>query len=206
MADRQSLRSWITLLRCNNIAQMPHPRKSAFSPGTVLPLSLLRCFIAASLAGKTLCAFAGVSFISSSAGFMLHVSGDGAVISNWGAQSPVQGFSGFGQVHLAGRCLTGRKTGSNCDGKAAAGATMPRFGRCRAAPWSTKWRCARTLMVPRRTAHASWVTPVADHRASAGIRTMSTAHATSPRASPTPTHARHSCAPPRAPRLGRTSA
>ena len=92
---------------------MPHPRKSGLSPGTVLPLSLLRCFIAASLAGKTVCAFASVSFISSSAGFMLHVSGDGAVISNWGAQSPVQGFSGFGQVHLAGRCLTGREIGAD---------------------------------------------------------------------------------------------
>ena len=74
-------------------------------------LTLLRSFIAVSLAVTALTAGAGVSYLSSSAGYLLHVSGDGAVISNWGGQSPVQGYSGFGQVHLTGRCLTGKESG-----------------------------------------------------------------------------------------------
>ncbi|MBC7380104.1 MAG: RICIN domain-containing protein [Burkholderiaceae bacterium] len=52
-----------------------------------------------------------MSYISPSAGYVLHAAGDGAVIANWAAQAPLQGFSGFGQVHLAGRCLTGKASG-----------------------------------------------------------------------------------------------
>ena len=52
-----------------------------------------------------------MSYLSSSAGYVLNASGDGAVITNWGAQPPVQGFSGFGQVLLGGRCLTGKESG-----------------------------------------------------------------------------------------------
>lgn len=76
-----------------------------------MPLTLLRVLIAALFAGTAVCAGAGVSYLASSGGYVLHVSGDAVVIVNWGAQSPVQGFSGFGQVHLGGRCLTGKQSG-----------------------------------------------------------------------------------------------
>jgi hypothetical protein len=76
-----------------------------------LRLTLLHVLTAALLTGTAARAGAGVSYIASSGGYVLHMSGDGAVIASWGDQSPVQGFSGFGQVHLGGRCLTGKQGG-----------------------------------------------------------------------------------------------
>lgn len=67
---------------------------------------------------------------------MLHVSGDGAVISHWGVQSPVQGFAGFGQVHLAGRCLTGKESGQQL-----------RWEGCRGGDKAQVWSLSRGALV-----------------------------------------------------------
>ncbi|CAN5575704.1 hypothetical protein BH11PSE7_BH11PSE7_26170 [soil metagenome] len=84
---------------------------ASFNRKPPLNLALFRAFAAASLAGTAVCAQAGVTYIASSGGYVLHASGDSAVIASWGGQSPLQGFSGFGQVHLGGRCLTGKESG-----------------------------------------------------------------------------------------------
>ncbi|TFY97734.1 ricin-type beta-trefoil lectin domain protein [Ramlibacter humi] len=49
-----------------------------------------------------------VNYISSSSGYMLHMSGNSAVTANWQGQAPIQGFSGYGTIQVNGRCLTGR--------------------------------------------------------------------------------------------------
>ena len=67
---------------------------------------------------------------------LLHVSGDGAVIFSWGAHSPVQGFSGFGQVHLAGRCLTSKERGQQL-----------RWEGCRGGDKAQVWSLSRGTLV-----------------------------------------------------------
>ena len=50
----------------------------------------------------------GIGYISSSSGYVLHMSGSTAVTADWKGQAPIQGFSGYGQIKMDGRCLTGR--------------------------------------------------------------------------------------------------
>lgn len=67
--------------------------------------------IGAALVLSGVCAVAhasGIGYISSSSGYMLHMSGSTAVTADWKGQTPIQGFSGYGQIKMSGRCLTGR--------------------------------------------------------------------------------------------------
>jgi Ricin-type beta-trefoil lectin domain len=50
----------------------------------------------------------GIGYISSSSGYLLHMSGSTAVTADWKGQAPIQGFSGYGQIKMNERCLTGR--------------------------------------------------------------------------------------------------
>lgn len=49
-----------------------------------------------------------VAYLSSSGGYMLHNSGGTAVTADWRGQSPLEGFSGYGQIRLNGQCLGGK--------------------------------------------------------------------------------------------------
>lgn len=55
---------------------------------------------------------AAVGYIATPGGLLLHANGDEAVLVPWNRQSPIQGFSGYGRIHLEGRCLTGRGEGA----------------------------------------------------------------------------------------------
>src|SRR4051812_18107146 len=57
-------------------------------------------------------AHAAVGYIATAGGLLLHANGDEAVLTAWTGQSPIQGFSGYGRIHLEGRCLTGRTEGA----------------------------------------------------------------------------------------------
>ena len=48
-----------------------------------------------------------VQYLSSSTGFVLHRSGNTAVVSQWAGQKPIEGFTGYGQIKMDGVCLTG---------------------------------------------------------------------------------------------------
>ena len=54
---------------------------------------------------------AAVGYIATPGGLLLQASGEDAVLAPWNRQSPIQGFSGYGRIHLEGRCLTGRGEG-----------------------------------------------------------------------------------------------
>lgn len=71
---------------------------------------LLRAACIASLF-TTSFAHAAVGYIAAPGGELLQASGDDAVLAPWNRQSPIQGFSGYGLIHLEGRCLTGRAEG-----------------------------------------------------------------------------------------------
>lgn len=61
------------------------------------------------LASATLVAHADpIAYIATWRGHMLHMSGSTAVTADWRGQTPISGFSGYGQVQMNGRCLTGR--------------------------------------------------------------------------------------------------
>jgi hypothetical protein len=70
--------------------------------------------------GSALANANGISYLSSSAGYMLHRSNNNiAVTSNWQGQSPMASFSGYGTIQMDNRCLTGRNgrqplTWENC--------------------------------------------------------------------------------------------
>ncbi|MCG2593543.1 RICIN domain-containing protein [Ramlibacter sp. XY19] len=57
-------------------------------------------------------ALAAVGYIAAPGGLLLQASGDDAVLAAWNRQSPIQGFSGYGRIHLEGRCLTARAEGA----------------------------------------------------------------------------------------------
>ena len=48
-----------------------------------------------------------IQYLSSSTGFVLHRSGNRAVVSQWAGQKPIEGFTGYGQIKMDGVCLTG---------------------------------------------------------------------------------------------------
>ena len=48
-----------------------------------------------------------VQYLSSSTGFVLHRSGNTAVVSQWQGQKPIARFSGYGQISMDNLCLTG---------------------------------------------------------------------------------------------------
>lgn len=71
-------------------------------------IRLLAC-IALALASHS--AFAQISYISTSGGYMVHASGSTAVTANWQGQAPIQGFGGYGQITVNGNCLTQHNEG-----------------------------------------------------------------------------------------------
>ena len=76
-----------------------------------MPLSLLARCAAALLPACSSCAFAGVGYIAGEGGLVLQAQGEVAVMGPWQGQSPIQGFSGYGQVHWNGLCLTAAGVG-----------------------------------------------------------------------------------------------
>lgn len=54
---------------------------------------------------------AGVAYISSSSGYLLHQSGGAAVTAKWNGQAPIQGFAGYGRIQINGQCLSARQGG-----------------------------------------------------------------------------------------------
>lgn len=52
-----------------------------------------------------------IAYLSSASGYMLHQSGNIAVMAIWNGQRPITGFSGYGQIRMNDRCLAGRNGG-----------------------------------------------------------------------------------------------
>lgn len=71
-----------------------------------MPTSFLARCAAALLPMCSSVAFAGVGYIAGDGGLVLQAQGDVAAMGEWQGQSPLQGFSGYGQVHWNGLCLT----------------------------------------------------------------------------------------------------
>jgi len=63
--------------------------------------------IGLSLAVHHACAQSAIHYISSSTGFVLHRSGNKAVVTQWQGQKPIERFTGYGQIKMDGFCLTG---------------------------------------------------------------------------------------------------
>eukprot|EP01031_Cornospumella_fuschlensis_P049026 gene49026-60016_t len=85
------------------------------SPIRVIALAAAAFAMAAPAAAQS------IAYISSASGYMLHMSGNTAVTANWSGQSPISGFTGYGQIQMNGRCLTGRNgnqplTWEGCNG------------------------------------------------------------------------------------------
>lgn len=51
-------------------------------------------------------AAAGIGYVASPQGLVLRVQDGVAVMAPWRGESPIQGFSGYGQVHAKGLCLS----------------------------------------------------------------------------------------------------
>lgn len=63
--------------------------------------------ICLSLAASQAGAQTAVQYLSSSTGFVLHRSGNTAVVSQWQGQKPIARFTGYGQIMMDNLCLTG---------------------------------------------------------------------------------------------------
>jgi hypothetical protein len=76
-------------------------------------------------------ALAGIGYVGSASGLVLQAVGEGAVTGTWRGQSPIQGFSGYGQVHWNGLCLSARHAGEQL-----------RWEGCRIADRAQIWKLA----------------------------------------------------------------
>lgn len=65
----------------------------------------LRRWPAVLLAAWCSTAVAGIGYVASAKGLVLQVRDGVAVMAPWRGESPIQGFSGYGQVHANGLCL-----------------------------------------------------------------------------------------------------
>lgn len=121
-------------------------------------LAKLRRLIPALLAFAASGAFAGnITYISSASGYMLYNAGGGAVTANWQGQPPLGGFTGYGQIHLNGQCLTGK-----------AASQQLRWEACRGGDKSQVWALANR----RLNNEAGWCADVEGNRAGAGVRVL----------------------------------
>lgn len=121
-------------------------------------LSLLRalCITTLTLSGGAATA-ANMAYISSASGYLLHNNGGTAVTADWGGRGPVQGFSGYGQVHLNGQCLTG-----------ANGGQPLRWEGCRGGDKSQIW----ALSGRKLNNELGWCADVEGNRGGAGVRIL----------------------------------
>lgn len=100
---------------------------------------------------------ADVGYISSSSGYMLHMSGNTAVTANWSGQSAISGFSGYGHIKMNNRCLTGRN-----------GNQPLTWEGCNSSDTAQKWSLQnRTLRN-----EGGWCADVEGNRGGAGVRVM----------------------------------
>jgi hypothetical protein len=89
-----------------------------------------RCCLALALAWCT-AAPAAVGYIGSGSGLVLQAQGQGTVVGAWRGQAPIQGFSGYGQVHWKRLCLGAPKAGEQL-----------RWQACRFADRAQVWKLA----------------------------------------------------------------
>jgi hypothetical protein len=75
----------------------PSPRLIAFS----------LFFIGTTLIVREAQAQRTIQYLSSSTGYVLHRSGNTAVVSQWQGQKPIANFTGYGQIMMDNMCLTG---------------------------------------------------------------------------------------------------
>ncbi len=121
-------------------------------------LVFLRGLAAAALALTSLAAAANnVAYISSASGYLLHNSGGNAVTANWQGQSPLQGFSGYGPIHLNGQCLSGKD-----------GNQPLRWEGCRSGDKAQVWK----LSGGRLNNELGWCADVEGGRGGAGARVL----------------------------------
>lgn len=122
-------------------------------------MSLFRFFSisVSGLAFSGLAAAAGVAYISSSSGYMLHMSGNTAVTANWSGQAPINGFTGYGQIQMSNRCLTGRTGNQPLTWEACNGSD-------RSQKWSLENRTLKN--------EGGWCADVEGGRGGAGARVM----------------------------------
>ena len=100
---------------------------------------------------------ADIVYISSSSGYMIHNNGGIAVTANWQGQAPIQGFGGYGAIHINGQCLTGRQ-----------GNQPLRWESCRQGDKSQVWK----LSGGRLNNEGGWCADVEDNRGGAGVRVL----------------------------------
>lgn len=117
----------------------------------------LSVLIAAAFAFHAPASAQSIGYISSSSGYMLHMSGNTAVTANWSGQAPISGFTGYGQIQMNGRCLTGRN-----------GNQPLTWEGCNGSDRSQKWSLQnRTLKN-----EGGWCADVEGGRGGAGARVM----------------------------------
>lgn len=110
--------------------------------------------LALASAGLTASA-AGIGYLSSSGGYMLHGSG-GAVLADWRGQAPIA-FSGYGQIRQGGQCLSG-----------SAGGQQLRWDACRNGDKGQVW----ALNGSKLNNELGWCADVEGGRQAAGTRVL----------------------------------
>lgn len=100
---------------------------------------------------------ANIAYISSSGGYMLNSNGNTAATANWTGQPPIQGFSGYGQINMSGRCLTGK-----------AGSQPLTLEACRGGDKAQIW----SLKGGKLNNEGGWCADVEGNRGGAGVRVM----------------------------------
>lgn len=108
----------------------------------------------AALAGA---AQAQIAYISSASGYMLNASGSTAVTADWRGQPPIQGFGGYGNIQMGGRCLTGRTGGQPLT-----------WEGCNGADKAQRW----ALGGGKLNNELGWCADVEGNRGGAGVRVL----------------------------------
>ena len=99
-----------------------------------------------------------IAHISTSSGYVLDNSGGAAVTADWKGQSPISGFTGYGQVRHNSQCLTGN---------GPAGQQL-RWDTCRSGDKSQIWALDRSQL----NNELGWCADVEGNRGGAGVRVL----------------------------------
>lgn len=99
-----------------------------------------------------------IGYISSASGYLIHDSGGAAVTAAWAGQAPIAGFSGYGQVRVNGRCLSG---------PGPAGQPL-RWESCRRGDKGQVWALANR----RLNNELGWCADVEGNRSGPGVRVL----------------------------------
>lgn len=118
---------------------------------------VLKAVLLLMLSGACAVANAQIAYISSSNGYMIHDGGGVAVTTPWQGQAPISGFSGYGQISINGRCLTGRQ-----------GNQPLRFEPCRHGDTSQTWK----LSGGQLNNEGGWCADVEGNRGGPGVRVL----------------------------------